>query len=177
MQNIKLKNGLVLSITKAIIEDASDIIEYLNIVGGESDNLLFGKNEFHLTLEQEEQFIENINQSSTSVLVIGRIGNRIASVASVSAPVRERIAHTCEIALSVRGEFWGIGVGEAVLSFLIDFARQTDIISVIHLKVRTDNLNAIHLYEKSGFEKIGLYKNFFKINGVYCDALLMNLYI
>jgi len=36
---------------------------------------------------------------------------------------------------------------------------------------------AIKLYEKLGFEKIGLYKNFFKIDGNYYDEILMNLYL
>ena len=48
---------------------------------------------------------------------------------------------------------------------------------VIHLGVKADNENAIKLYKKLGFEKIGVYKNFFKINGIYYDEILMNLYL
>ncbi len=57
----------------------------MNIVGGESDNLLFGKGEFKLTVEQEEKFIENMNTSETSVLLVGKVENKIASVASLSS--------------------------------------------------------------------------------------------
>ncbi len=31
--------------------------------GGDGDNLLFGKDEFKLTVEQEEKFIENMSKS------------------------------------------------------------------------------------------------------------------
>lgn len=40
-----LKTGETLILRAPIEEDAKDMIEYLNIVGGESDNLLFGKDE------------------------------------------------------------------------------------------------------------------------------------
>lgn len=38
-----LKNKIALFIQKAEKNDGKAIVEYLNIVGGESDNLLFGK--------------------------------------------------------------------------------------------------------------------------------------
>ena len=46
LKEIKLKNGQNLILRKANGNDAEKMIEYLNTVGGESDNLLFGKNEF-----------------------------------------------------------------------------------------------------------------------------------
>lgn len=133
MKSVILKNGAEFIIDKAKKEDAKDIIEYLNIIGGESENLLFGANGFPLSTEQEEEVIESKNSSLTSCLMIGRIDGEVASVISLTAPMRERIAHTCEI--------------------------------------------GIKLYEKLGFEKIGLYKNFFKIDGNYYDEILMNLYL
>ncbi|BBK76728.1 hypothetical protein CBU03nite_01320 [Clostridium butyricum] len=42
---------------EATVDDANDIIEYLNTVGGESNNLLFGEGEFKLTIEQEKTYI------------------------------------------------------------------------------------------------------------------------
>lgn len=42
----KLKNNKYLILRKSTIWDAKQIIEYLNCVGGESDYLLFGKDEF-----------------------------------------------------------------------------------------------------------------------------------
>lgn len=50
LKKVELRNGQQLVLRKPIIEDAESIIEYLNLVGGESDNLLFGKDEFHFTM-------------------------------------------------------------------------------------------------------------------------------
>lgn len=176
MKSIILNNGMELIIDKAKNEDAKDMVEYLRLIGGESDNLLFGANEFPLTVEQEEEVIESRNKSLTSCFMLGRINGELVSVTSLTAPTRDRIAHTCEVAISVKKKFWNIGVGKNMLSELIEFAKNTNIITVIHLGVRADNENAIKLYEKLGFEKIGVYKNFFKINGNYYDEILMNLY-
>ena len=52
IDKVELKNGAELILREATVDDANDIIEYLNIVGGESNNLLFGEDEFKLTIEQ-----------------------------------------------------------------------------------------------------------------------------
>ena len=62
IDKVELKNGTQLILRKAIVDDANDIIEYLNTVAGESNNLLFGEGEFKLTIEQEREYIENINK-------------------------------------------------------------------------------------------------------------------
>ena len=172
-----LKNGKELQIRMAKKEDAAEIIAYLNIIGGESDNLLFGANEFHMTIEQEEKYIEGLKDSPTSALLVGVVEGRIICVGSLTAPTRERIAHQCNIGMSVLKEFWGFGVGSHLMAALIDFAKSTRKLEIIHLMVRSDNERAITLYKKMGFQEIGLYPKYTKINGQYFDDILMNLYL
>lgn len=171
-----LKNGQELTIEKALPEDAKDILEYLNIVGGESDNLLFGKNGISMSIEQERNFIKNINNSNKSCMLIGHIDGILASIVSLSGSERERIAHRGEIAVSVRKDYWNLGVGSLMMKELIQFAKEAGI-EVIGLEVKSDNSNAIHLYEKFGFRRIGTYEKFFKIDGKYYNSELMNLYL
>lgn len=56
---------------------------------------------------------------------------------------------------------------------LLDFAKTTAKSEIVELEVRSDNVNAIKLYEKFGFEKIGVFKGFFKIDGKLIDFDLM----
>jgi len=172
-----LKNGLDLTVAKAEKRDAVRILDYLNLVGGESDNLLFGRNGFSLDVAAEEQFIETVNASAASALLVGRIGEEIVSVASIQSPRRERIAHQADVALSVKKAHWGVGIGAAMMRAMIEFARSTGTIEIVHLGVRSDNVRAIELYKRLGFEQIGLYRKFFKIDGKYADEILMNLYL
>ena len=56
------------------------------------------------------------------------------------------------------------GIGNILLKFLTETVDKT-----ISLEVRLDNYNAIHLYEKYGFKKQAIRKNYY--NGI--DGILM----
>ena len=172
-----LKNGEELIIRRPKIEDAQAMLKYLNKVGGESDYLLFGENEMPLSLEEEIDFIKNVNMNKESILVLGIVNDEIISISNLVSPARKRIRHTSELAISVAKSHWNIGIGNCVMEFLMNFARESDFITVVNLKVHTENKNAIKLYKKNGFEEIGIYKKFFNINGEYFDAMIMNCYI
>lgn len=171
---MKLKNGMDLLIKKAIKEDAKNIIDYLNIIGGESENLLFGANEFNMTVESEEEFIEDIAKMDASALFVGRVNDEIVCIGSIMAYQKERIAHNVDLAISVKKTFWRLGVGTHLMQTMIDFARKNGTTEVLHLGVKDDNVTAQKLYNKMGFEEIGRYKNFFKIEDKYYDEILIN---
>lgn len=177
LNEIQLKNGKKLILRKPIIEDAVKMIEYLNIVGGESDNLLFGKDEFHLTIEQEKEHIKNISNDADILMVLGIIEDNIVSVAQIGSSKRKRIAHNSEVAISVKKNYWKNGIGRAVMQELIKFAKDNTKIRNINLGVKANNKNAIMLYEKLGFIKVGIHKDYFNINGNFDDEILMDLYL
>ena len=172
-----LKNGKTLTIRKAKKEDAQEILDYIKKVGGESNNLLTGAEGLPYTVEQEEAIIERINASASSVMLVGVVDSRIISVANLSASDRERIAHQGTVGISVLNEFWGLGVGTCMMNALINFAKASGTIEILHLGVKSDNLGGIALYKKCGFQQIGVYPKFFKFGDVYYDEILMNLYL
>lgn len=176
-KEIKLKNGENLILRKVEVNDAEKMIEYLNIVGGESDNLLFGENEFRLSIDQEKSHLENMAKQETSMMIVGIINKKIVSIAQISAPNRKRISHNAEIAISVKKEYWNFGIGSEVMETLIDFAKDTKKIKNISLGVKASNTKARKLYSKFGFKEVGFHKNFFYVNDEYDDEILMDLYI
>lgn len=177
IKKIKLKNQFELVIRQAEISDAEAMISYLNIVGGESDNLLFGENEFLLSQEQEEKYITAMMESPNALMVIGVINNEIVAVAQIASQLRKRIEHNGEVAISVKKKYWSMGVGTEIMKVLIEFAKETKVIKNITLGVKGDNYKGRVLYEKMGFKQVGVHKNFFNIDGVYDDEILMDLYI
>lgn len=177
LREIKLRNGQQLVLRKPTIEDAERIIKYANTVGGESDNLLFGKNEFHLTLEQEVEFIKKISVDDNMLMIVGIINDEIVSLSHIGSSNRKRIAHNSEISISVKKEYWRNGIATVVMEELIKFANQHSIIKNVSLAVKASNSNAIALYEKFGFEKVGMHKNYFNVNGIFDDEILMDLYL
>lgn len=176
LKEVNLKNGQALTLRKPIVDEAEKMINYLNTVGGESDNLLFGKNEFNLSIEQEKDYINNLNNNKNELMIIGVINNEIVSVGQIRTLGRKRIVHNSEIAISVKKDYWGIGIGSAVMREFIEFAKNNNIKN-IGLGVKASNNKAINLYEKFGFEKVGFHKNYFNVNGNFDDEILMDLYL
>ncbi len=174
---IVLKNNSILTLDRAIHSDANAIVEYTNIVGGESDNLTFGKNEFRMTVLEEELFINNINKTDNSIIIVGKIDNEIVSVGTFMSNNRARIKHQATIGISVKKSYWSLGIGTALMEELIAFGKKHKITKVIRLEVLSENINAIKLYRKLGFEELGLFKKYFYVNDEYKDAIFMNYYI
>ena len=65
-----------------------------------------------------------------------------------------RMSHRAEFGISVVKSEWGQGIGSALLQKCIMYAKE-HAIELINLEVRSDNIRAIHVYEKYGFRKIG----------------------
>ena len=70
---------------------------------------------------------------------------------------------------------WGQGIATMLMQRLIDFAKNQAKVELISLEVRSDNVAAIHLYEKFGFQKYGTFPGFLKINDKWIDADCMVL--
>ena len=140
-------------IREATPEDAEKIIAYLAQVGGETDYLSFGKEGLPISTEEEEKFIQNINKEEHSVLYVVWKNGEIIGDASLSGFSR---------------------IGRALLQKCIMYAKE-HMIELINLEVRSDNIRAIHVYEKYGFRKIGTAPAYFKIDGEYYDFDLMVL--
>ncbi len=163
------------SIEKARPEDAAALIEYLRVVGGESDNLTFGAEGLPATVEEETACLEKSAADTRSVILLAKEDGEIIGDGHIEAFSR-RLSHRAGLGITVRKAAWGRGVGTAIMERLIAHAREQGI-EIIELQVRSDNARAIRLYEKFGFVKIGHYPGFLKVDGVYADCDLMNLYL
>ena len=155
-----------LFISEAEIEDASMIIDYLNQVGGESDNLTYGLNECYLNEFEEMEVIQDFIDQENSLLLCGFIDDELVSLLSIQGEQKERLKHIGHFAITVKKEYWNMGIASMMTS-----------LKVLDLEVKEDNLSAINLYKKFNFQEIGRYPQMFNVNQKYYDALLMNLYI
>ena len=175
MKEVTLTDGTRLVIENAWPAEALALIEYLEIVTGETDMLAAGRGEMNLTLEGEGIYIEGMAASENSVLLCGKVEGEVVSIASLDGGLRPRIRHTAELGMSVRKAFWGRGVGSAMMEALLEFAQESRVLQYIHLGVRADNRAAFHLYRKFGFRACGLRKGFLKIGAEAHDEILMEL--
>ena len=176
MKEIKVYDEKVI-IRKANKSDAKALIEYLNIIGGESDFLTFGIGQFGRTVEQEEDFIESALRKENALFIIAEVNGKVVGNLNYSGGPRQRTAHVGEFGVSILKEYWGNGIGEELIKYLINWGKNSGIIRKINLRVRTDNTRGIKLYKKLGFLEEGIIKRDFLINGEFYDSLLMGLLI
>ena len=174
-RSFHLKNGRVLLIREAAADDARAVLDYVEAVSGESDFLSFGPGEFELTEAEEADFLRRCRDSENQVFILGLIAGEIVGSLVFSAGRRPRVRHSGEFGMSVRKRFWGLGIGSLMLDTLIDWARGTQIVKKINLRVRTDNERAIGLYERKGFVREGTLRKQVFLDGTYFDHHWMGL--
>lgn len=164
-------------IRKAAVSDAENILEYCKAVGAETDNLKFGAEGISLTVEKEREYLKSFTDSDKQLYLVAEENNEIVGTAVFSGLSKARLSHRAEISISVKKAMWGNHIGTRFMERIIDFAKNTAHTEIISLEVRSDNERAISLYRRFGFEKIGTFDGYMKVNGkdVSCDIMRLNL--
>ncbi len=159
-------------IREAVSDDAEKMILYLNQVGGESDYLIHGKNEFLVPIEGVKRKLAWSKASENSIVLIALENEQIIARAELEGYYAARIRHRAKLSISVKKEYWNQGIGTEMLKRIVEQAEKMKI-EIIELEVITDNTRGIHLYHKMGFVDIGIYQKYFYVNGIFKDAVIM----
>lgn len=112
-------------ITRAVPEDAEELLASLKQVGGESDNLSFGPEGLPFSVEEEAAFLAQLQTSATSAFFVAKKEGKIVGNASFTGMARPRLKHRGEMGISVLRSEWGKGVGSALVEAVIHFAKNT----------------------------------------------------
>jgi len=170
-----LKDGRELTIRRATKDDAKEMLDYLSIAGGETDNLTFGTEGVGKTIEEEAGFLESDSNREPSAILVGFVDGKMVGSVGLYVLTRARVAHLGEIGITVLKEFWGLGIGTYFMQEIIDLARKTETVEILYLGTKAENTRAQELYKKFGFKEFGRFPAFFKINGEYFDEIKMIL--
>ena len=176
-KNFTLKNGQTLSIREAVRTDAKPLLDFFNQAGGETDFLTFGANEFQMTAAELAEFIQKCADTSNTLMLVGEVEGKIAGSLTFKGGERKRVEHTGEFGITVAREYWGLGIGPRLIEALIEWARATDIIRKINLRVHQSNSRAIELYRRLGFEEEGFITREYMIDGQFYGNIFMGLVI
>ena len=160
-------------IERAKASDAKELLDFWKIVGAETDNLSFGSEGKPVTESEEFEKLKRLEESTVEAYFVARKDSAIIGTAHYTANERKRMNHRGTIGICILQSASGKGLGTRFMQTLLDFAKTTAKSEIVELEVRSDNVNAIKLYEKFGFEKIGVFKGFFKIDGKLIDFDLM----
>lgn len=173
-KSMKDKLGRSVVFRNARPEDVGDLIKYLKITSEETPYLIREPEEITITKPEEEQFIQaRIDADRELMLVAFMDGKHIGNCSLMSIAPYKRYRHRCEVAIALYKEYCGLGIGKAMLQIVLDFAKNVGY-EQVELEVMAENKDAIHLYEKLGFEKHGTFPDNMKFaDGSYMDAYWM----
>ncbi|MFQ9680359.1 MAG: N-acetyltransferase family protein [Ruthenibacterium lactatiformans] len=109
-----------------------------------------------------------------ALMLVAQEADEIVALCGLLRPRRPRMSHRAQIDASVRKSHWNHGIATRMLTELLETGVRAGV-TAFTLEVRADNAAAVHVYEKLGFRTVGRLERFFRINGQYHAALLMEL--
>lgn len=169
---------LEIIIREAIPSDAKDIITFSEQTGAETDFLTYGPEGLEMSEAFEEMYLEGLLEKENAIMLIATINNEeLIGIASVGANDKPKTRHVGEVGISVAKEFWGYGLGTALMEEIEIWAKESGVIRRLELTVHAGNERAISLYEKMGYQKEGVMPRVMYIDGEFVDGIMMGLLI
>ncbi len=150
-----LRNGQEVLIRNGDASDGRAVFETFNLTHLETDYLLSYPDENSYDPEQEAQFLEEKTNSTDEIEVIAVIDGKVVGTAGIEAVgKKDKVKHRAEFGIGVLKEYWGLGIGSALLDACIECARTAGY-KQLELTVVAENERAIALYQKAGFIEFG----------------------
>ncbi|MFO7883122.1 MAG: GNAT family N-acetyltransferase [Kosmotogaceae bacterium] len=178
MNNKTIRVNEHIIIREATPDDAKRLIEYVKKVSGETDFLTFSPEEFKTTIEKQKKYLKKYSERDNCLAIIAVDDkDRVIGMLDFDGGPKLRTKHSGEFGITVLKEYWGMGIGKTMVSYLITWAKNLGTVRKIDLKVRSDNKRAIDLYKRMGFEIEGEISRFFCIDGSFYSILCMGLKI
>lgn len=150
-----LKNGTECHLRNGIESDGQAVFENFNLTHGETDYLLSYPDENSLSALQEGQFLKKKSESENEIELVAIVNNVVAGTAGIEAVGQKyKVRHRAEFGISVAKEYWGLGIGQALMDACIECARAAGYLQ-LELNVVAENIRALSMYKKAGFVEYG----------------------
>ena len=172
---VRLRDGRTATLCSPRIEDAADMLAYLQTTTAQTRFLVREPDEAaKMTLEQEERFIRAQLDEPRTVLLLAAVDGHLAGVAHLMpAGGMRRMRHRCTLAVGLERAYWGVGLGRAMMRALLGAAGEIGY-EQAELEVVTTNERAVALYQSLGFSVCGtLPRNMKYADGSYADLYMM----
>ena len=123
-QKVILKNGKEAWLKNGDAADGRAVYENFNATHAETDFLLTYPDENSFSPEQEAQFLEEKTKSTNEIEIIALVDGRVVGTAGIEAVgAKYKVRHRAELGISILREYWGLGLGRALMEACIQCAR------------------------------------------------------
>ena len=150
-----LKDGRELLLRNAEVSDVKAVLENFSLTHAETDWLLTYPDENTFDVEKESRFLERKAASQNEIELVAVMDGKVVGTAGISTlGTKYKVAHRAEFGVSILKEYWGLGIGRAMMEACIECAREAGYVQ-LELSVVADNARAISMYRKAGFVECG----------------------
>jgi len=157
----------------ATVDDAEDLVEYLEVILADPRASIADLDEMMLDLPHQREHLRRIQARAGALALIAEHGGEIIGFLTMEPGRRRKVSHTAEVGMSVREDWRGMGVGRGLIARAEKWARSTGRIRKICLNVFSENTTALSLYRKAGFVIEGRLRDQVMIDGKCQDLVLM----
>jgi len=179
------------------LDDAAAYVELLNWLDGESRYPVVNIIERSMSAADWRSAIELLHASGERMILVAGVQEQEEATSLPAAPelpeslpTQQRFlagflsttsdwfsgVHELRIVIGLREQYTGQGIGRRLFTELERWARATGV-RRLHLTVEIDNVRALALYHKMGFEVIGHIRNAVQIQGKWVDDYVMEKWL
>ena len=170
-----LPDGKILTVRSVEGKDAEAHIQFKHTTSGETYFMARYPEECSYDLEKVCEGLTACEASPVNleIGVYDDKGEQVGGIGVTQVRPHIKYRHRAVMGIFVRKEYWGCGLGSFLMQVAVEQATANGF-EQLELGVFEDNIRAIHLYEKFGFEKYGVNPRAFKLkDGTYRDEIIM----
>ncbi|MBK9778233.1 MAG: GNAT family N-acetyltransferase [bacterium] len=163
-----------MKIRRAVPEDAEAYGQLRSAVLLESEFMLREPGEYQFEAGELARQLEAVSGSGNSVVLLAHGDEDLVGFAAAAGGALSRTRHVAGIVMAVRREYWGQGIGRALLAQVCAWARDAHLYR-LELNVAVSNERAVALYQSAGFVIEGVRRAAVMCQGRYEDDYAMAL--
>lgn len=152
---ITLKNGREALLRNGEYADGEAVFVNFNETHAETDYLLSYPDENSFDAQQEAEFLKEKTESPNEIEIVAVVDGMVAGTAGIEAVgAKYKLKHRAELGIAILKEYWGLGIGKALMEACIECAKEAGY-TQLELNAVAENERAVALYKKMGFVEYG----------------------
>jgi len=176
-RTFRTKDGADFEIRSTEVADAESLLAFVVTTAATTDQILTRPEEFP-DLAGERAYIRAALEGDSSILIAARHEGRLIATLGFHGSRNLRNRHTGELGMMVASDWRGRGVGAALITCVLDWARAHPTLEKVCLSVYEGNAAGRALYRKMGFEQEGVQRGQIRLDdGRYVNLVHMFVWV
>ena len=161
-KTITLKNQKTAILRSPKIEDAEALLNNIIASSGETEVLTNYPEEYTMGVDGEAAWIKSHLESPDALVICCELEGKIIASCDVRFNSTIKTRHRAALGITVRRDYWGLGIGSAMFEAMITVAKARGV-EIMELEFLEGNNRAKHLYEKFGFHVVSYRPGAFRL--------------